>query len=456
MGRLFVQFTAILDEWYAADISQRAKDSVAHRKAKGQSIGMPPFGTNRAPSGYLQPTLNGAWLLEDGTFIAGVSNEPPSTSAAFRGYYAAAEHILELYAADKYGLDKIAYLMNEGGWAFRDRNQSPRAFTSDDIRRIVANWSEYGGIPRDRKATARPAYEAENFNAIPFIEERAVFPIQLVRMVAEVRHRRSYKPADHGKNKEVRFYPLAGITKCSHCEQASEKTHGLQAHSFLSGQYANGILRYRHKPGVNCGISNRSVPAVDLETDFLKLIGLLTIKPELQSLMVELAIQVDKSRRVSPQPDLEQEKAEAIALCHRRIEAAVNLYRDGTIDRAEYIRLREQNEREIAHWESRTSETEKLGLEFALCIEAVNKIVRLWEISSEEDRQGLARNLFTSITYDLDTRRITDFRLKPWADRFLMMRANLYDYEETKTPQLESQGVCTDVLHTGFGPVFWP
>ncbi len=35
------------------------------------------------------------------------------------------------------------------------------------------------------------------------------------------------------------------------------------------------------------------------------------------------------------------------------------------------------------------------------------------------------RNLFESIVYDIDYRRIVDFRLKPWTDRFLVTRASL-------------------------------
>jgi hypothetical protein len=43
---------------------------------------------------------------------------------------------------------------------------------------------------------------------------------------------------------------------------------------------------------------------------------------------------------------------------------------------------------------------------------------------------GLAQNLFEYIVYDLDLQRITDFRLKPWADRFLTLRARLYNVED--------------------------
>ena len=44
-----------------------------------------------------------------------------------------------------------------------------------------------------------------------------------------------------------------------------------------------------------------------------------------------------------------------------------------------------------------------------------------------EDRQGIARSLFSYIVFDLDSRRIVDFRLKPWADRFLVLRAAMYE-----------------------------
>jgi hypothetical protein len=48
--------------------------------------------------------------------------------------------------------------------------------------------------------------------------------------------------------------------------------------------------------------------------------------------------------------DLETQKLEAIALCKRRIQAAVELYGDGHLSRAEYLRRVEQNEQEIATW----------------------------------------------------------------------------------------------------------
>ena len=68
-GRIFAQLSAIFDEWYALDISQRYKDMIAHRKRQGKSVGLPSFGTRRNDDGYLEPTPDGAWYLPDGTFI---------------------------------------------------------------------------------------------------------------------------------------------------------------------------------------------------------------------------------------------------------------------------------------------------------------------------------------------------------------------------------------------------
>lgn len=54
------------------------------------------------------------------------------------------------------------------------------------------------------------------------------------------------------------------------------------------------------------------------------------------------------------------------------------------------MRRRQNNEREIARWESRTIETEKVALELTLCLEAIDRIDQLWDISDDEDKQGMA------------------------------------------------------------------
>ena len=73
---------AMQDEAYAADIAQRAKDSIVYRKGQGKTVGMPPFGTIRTDRGYLEPSPYGAWLLPDGQYVPGdVEQNSPEPGA---------------------------------------------------------------------------------------------------------------------------------------------------------------------------------------------------------------------------------------------------------------------------------------------------------------------------------------------------------------------------------------
>lgn len=429
-GRMFLQFGAIIDEYYAEDISQRAKDSVQYRKARGQTIGMPPFGTIRGNDGLLHPSPEGAWLLSDGRFAAGDADHEPEGVTVWRSYHECAFYILQLYSEGDVGLERISYQLNQEGWPFRDRKGMPRPIYRADVRRVVANWPEYGGIVMDNRARDRPAYKKYNVDEIPFKEERAVFPIELLRRVAYVRQERSIKPSNDGVNRESHPYPLAGITYCAHCVNLAEKHNNPKLVSRLGGSDTYGTLRYKHKLGVKCGCHNRSVRCELYETDFSRLVKLLSVKPEALNLMTELAIQADKVAGRYDDVDLDAQKQEAIALCRKRIDAAVVLFGDGRIGAEEYRRRVDANEREIAHWEARTTETEKLALGLGMCIEAVDRVSRLWDRADDEDRQGLVRSLFDYLVYDLDSRRIVDFRLKPWADRFLTLRTTLYADDE--------------------------
>ena len=110
-GRALAQMSAIFDEWYAIDISQRVKDMIAFRKRNGKSVGLPPFGTVRNEEGYLIRSSEGAWLLPDGKLVKGTEDKQPDEGALWRGYYETAHHILKLYAQNKMGINSIAYRM---------------------------------------------------------------------------------------------------------------------------------------------------------------------------------------------------------------------------------------------------------------------------------------------------------------------------------------------------------
>lgn len=433
MGRIFIQFAAIFDEYYAEDISQRAKDSIQYRKAKGIGVGKPPFGTIRGEDRYLKPNPDGAWLLPNGKFVVGQADEAPEESGIWRGYYECAGYILTLYSENDQGLESIAYQLNNEGWAFSDRWGNPRMITRDDIRRVVGNWPEYGGIVMDEKSKDRRAYEQLNIDDVPLREDRAVFPLELVRKVAQVRQERSVRPKDKGVKREASAYALAGLTFCAHCDALAQEEDNPKLRTRLTGRTdANGIRRYKHKTGVTCGVQNRSIPCDEIEADLGRLIKLLTVNQEAIDLMTELAIQAENGGIPDDEAEFERQRDEAVALCHRRIEAAQHLYLDGEISREDYLVHKEQNEREIAHWQTRTTETQKIALELGMCLDIVNKLARLWDIADDEDRKGMAQDIFEEVVVNLDTRRIESFKLKPWIERFLVVRMEMYrdDYPE--------------------------
>lgn len=421
-GRIMAQLSAIFDEWYATDISERWKASIAHRKSKGVTVGLPPFGTKRdKKTGYLSRSTEGAWYMPDGTWLPGIEGQqPPTEGALWRGYYDCAEQILRLYAEQWAGRDKITRQLQKDGWAFRDRDGNPRPLETDDVRRVTNNWPEYGGIVLGSRARERHPYEYDP-KSINLNPGRAVFDVKLLQKVGQVQKERTRIAPDRGHSKSDFDYPLSGITYCAHCEQQAVEQKNPKLRSRLGGKSQS---RYRHKAGASCGCKKKSVAREKYEADFLRLIQLLTVKPEMLDKMKDLALQAKVIHQ--DDEDAEAKRDSAIAKCRRKIEAARNLYEDGDMSREEYLRRKDQNEREIAQWEAYTTETENLSIELAMCIDAVGKISQIWETSSEEDKQGMARNLFDHVIFDLEKQRIVDFQLKAWADKFLILRRALY------------------------------
>ncbi len=443
-GRMFAQLSAIFDEWYATDVSERWKASISHRKSKGISVGLPPFGTKRdKKTGYLIPSDEGAWLLPNGTWIAGKAEEPaPDEKAVWRGYYDCALRILSLYATERSGREGIARILQEEGWAFRDRQGQPAPVEVDDIRRVTSNWAEYGGYVGKERARQRHPVEYSHEDMIAQLKpERAVFDIGLLSDVARSRVSRATRthPADSTNTNAVAM-PLSGITYCAHCDAMAKQHNNPRLRSRLWGRQGKS---YRHKPRAGCGCQHTQIDRQSIEADFFRLVKLLEVQPKQLERMVLLMSEVNPTMQEGQ--DLEAKRTEAIALCKRRIQAAIDLYGDGRLSREEYLRRVERNEREMVSWQTRTSDSEKLAMELAMCLHAIETLTRLWEVSNDEDKQGMARHLFEYISYDLDRQEIVDFRLKGWADQFLVLRTALYA-EETKD---DHQGDDRRVVPTG-------
>lgn len=206
-GRIFAQLNAIFDEWYALDISQRWKSSIAFRRSKHITVGLPPFGTRRdATTHFLVPSDEGAWVLPSGEWQPGcVKDELPVEGAIWRGYFQCAQRIMELYL-EKGRSAIILDLLYEEGWAFRDRKGKPVPIDMDDIRRVLSNWPEYGGIVLPKRAKDRKHYELHPAE-IQLVPERAVMDIDFLNQVGLQLIERSIKPTGRGQSKTDFFYP---------------------------------------------------------------------------------------------------------------------------------------------------------------------------------------------------------------------------------------------------------
>ena len=125
----------------------------------------------------------------------------------------------------------------------------------------------------------------------------------------------------------------------------------------------------------------------------------------------------------SDETDLEKKKTIAIARCRRKLEALRNLYEGGDMEYQEFLTKKRSIEADLMSWESYSTEASRLYVQLTLCVDALARLVELWDESSDEDRHSLAMGLFEEIVFDLDLQQIVDFRLKPWADQFLIVRA---------------------------------
>ena len=120
--------------------------------------------------------------------------------------------------------------------------------------------------------------------------------------------------------------------------------------------------------------------------------------------------------------EMEAKKTVAMAKCQKRLEAARFLYEGGEIGREDYLSRKQAFEDELLHWQNYSSDVTRMHVQLTLCVQALTQLVELWEASNDEGKQVLARGLFDEIVFDLDAEQIVNFKLKPWAQQFLLVR----------------------------------
>ena len=73
--------------------------------------------------------------------------------------------------------------------------------------------------------------------------------------------------------------------------------------------------------------------------------------------------------------------------------------------------------------EAQTTDHTQAMVELTTYVELLWRVKGWWQDAEPEDRRMLAHTLLDELVYDLDARRIVDFKIRSWAEPILVLRA---------------------------------
>jgi hypothetical protein len=282
-----------------------------------------------------------------------------------------------------------------------------------------------------------------DIDKIPFVPERAVMPIALLKEVVRVRRERAMPTLEHGVRKEAFKYAFKGKIRCDCCEVLVREQRDLSLRTTLTGHHhkVQGIYRYTHSAGKSCGTRRKSVHCDVLEKDVVQLMHLLSVSPSLMDMMKATCLELHGQEQSHSQTDdFEKRREHEIALWKKHIEDMRKCLMDprDPMGYEEFKRMRAQAERKIARLEAMISEPEELAIQLEECVDLINEPAHLWEMAEPPERQLLTDKVFEYVSYNLDQQRITDFRLKPAMDTLMVVRHTVDKREKAEEPDPSS------------------
>jgi hypothetical protein len=169
-------------------------------------------------------------------------------------------------------------------------------------------------------------------------------------------------------------FPLSFLLYCAACDHEATEQGNPKLRARITGHNKNGLLRYRHSESRACARHTTSVYADVIEDDFARLVKTLSVHPDGLSLMGDIAVQSQFNGLGSEdtKEDLEAQKALAVAKHRRALKNNLIVFQTGDIEAEEYFRQKDYHERQIAHWESRT--TDRRG-QSVLLLDSVSRLL---------------------------------------------------------------------------------
>lgn len=223
-GRFQLTIIAGVGEYESNAASERRVATIDYlRRVKGRHYGTPPFGTER--------------VARDGDLVL-----VPSTKAQPNGTdHAALARAYELYGSGRLSLRWACMQLNTEGWRWRKRDGSLALWSSDALRRTLANHWVYAGYVSVGRSYRDAGHELLRGSHAPLLPESLLAPIASA-FAAYVKGRTHRTPL---------VYPLTGLLYCAACGQR------------LAGGTSNYTHRYYRHP-LPCVTGHRSAYKSDV------------------------------------------------------------------------------------------------------------------------------------------------------------------------------------------------
>jgi site-specific DNA recombinase len=336
-GGLALTMLVGLAQFYSDNLSQETKKGWRERRAQGLYCGLLPFGTAKAEDGTPIPDR------EERSVDGDVLVNHDGLLLAFE--QAAAGH------TDR----QIARLLNQRGYRVSG-NRGPHPFSKDTLRGLLTNRFYLGEIPDENGGWMKAAHA----------------PLDLWERVQQARasNRRARLSVTPGRT-------IGSLTGISHCAGCGSR---INVRDTIRGRQR--VECYGRGQGNGC--AEPSVYLDRLEAQLLEYVGGIKIPPDYQQALLRY---YQKLERASDEAGVTSTALQA------RLSRLKELYAWGDIGREAYLSERDQIQEELSRLGGGSDREKQLERLAAF----LNDLGLAWSAASPEQRNRLARTLFTTV-----------------------------------------------------------